>query len=347
MGTYQFNPLTDPRWGAFLERQPNATVFHTAGWLEALRRTYGYDPVVFTSTPPDRELSNAIVFCRVRSWLTGSRLVSVPFSDHCEPLMESPESFAELAPALEASAEREGWKYIEIRPLSSDLSLQSKTHFAGIESYYLHMINLRPDLDVISRSFHKKSVHHKLNRADRELTYEEGRSAALLTKFYNLLVITRRRHQLPPQPIQWFRNLLDCLGESVTIRVASKDGEPVASIMTLFYGNSLVSKYGVSDSKFHHLGGIPLLIWRGIQDGKNKGATMYDLGRSELDNAGLISFKDNFGAARLPLNYYRYPPVQLIHSNTDWRSRIVKNTFSRMPDSLLTISGRLLYRHIG
>ena len=46
-------------------------------WLESLRLTYGYDPLVFTLSPAGRELENGIVFCRVRSWLTGRKLVSV------------------------------------------------------------------------------------------------------------------------------------------------------------------------------------------------------------------------------------------------------------------------------
>jgi hypothetical protein len=35
-----------------------------------------------------------LVFCRVRSWLTGRRSISLPFSDHCEPLVESHEALA-------------------------------------------------------------------------------------------------------------------------------------------------------------------------------------------------------------------------------------------------------------
>ena len=37
-------------------------------------------------SPPDEPLENGFLFCRVESWLTGRRLVSLPFSDHCEPL---------------------------------------------------------------------------------------------------------------------------------------------------------------------------------------------------------------------------------------------------------------------
>ena len=85
------DPLSDQRWPEFVRHHPNASAFHTAGWLRALRVTYGYEPVAFTTSAPSEELRNALLFCVVRSWLTGSRLVSLPFSDHCEPLIESHE----------------------------------------------------------------------------------------------------------------------------------------------------------------------------------------------------------------------------------------------------------------
>src|SRR5688572_17255493 len=44
-GVCVLDPLTDDRWPDFLERHPRASVFHSRGWLEALKRTYRYDPI--------------------------------------------------------------------------------------------------------------------------------------------------------------------------------------------------------------------------------------------------------------------------------------------------------------
>ena len=78
---FVLDPLCDPRWSEFIERHPDASIFHSAGWLEALRRTYGYEPLVVTTSGRNEPLLNGIVLCRVRSWATGDRLVSLPFSD--------------------------------------------------------------------------------------------------------------------------------------------------------------------------------------------------------------------------------------------------------------------------
>jgi CelD/BcsL family acetyltransferase involved in cellulose biosynthesis len=344
VSVYKLNPLQDPRWQSFVDRHPHGSVFHTTYWLEALRRTYGYEPVVYTTTLPGKELLNGIVFCHICSWVSGSRLVSLPFSDHCEPLADA-HDLVEVMEFLSASRQRKRWKYIELRPLSQHGAAQT-CDLTKSESFSLQVLDLRPSLDTLFHNFHKSCVQRKIHRAEREnLTYEEGRSGALLSKLYGLLLLTRRRHALPPQPLVWFRNSITCLGDRVLIRVASKDGQPVASIITIQYKDVLVYKYGCSDSRFNKLGGNALLFWKAIQDAKQNGLLKFDLGRSESDNSGLVSFKENWGSVSLPLDYYRLPARQPSHSG--WRTRLAKGAFSIMPDPLLAATGRLLYRHIG
>jgi CelD/BcsL family acetyltransferase involved in cellulose biosynthesis len=346
VSVYKLNPLQDPRWQNLVERHPHGSVFHSTPWLDALSLTYGYEPVVYTTTPPTNELSNGIVFCRVRSWVSGSRLVSLPFSDHCEPLANSQE-MTELIHSLQASRRLTRWKYIELRPLRPDAAAHTRD-LTRTESYSLQMLDLRPDLDTLFRNFHKSCIQRKIQRAQREnLTYEEGRTDALLNKFYNLLLLTRRRHGLPPQPLTWFRNVVACLGDRVLIRIASKNGQAVASIVTMQYKDVLVYKYGCSDSLFNNLGGNSLLFWRAIQDAKRNGLLKFDFGRSEADNRGLITFKENWGAFSRPLDYYRLPARQPLNLHSGWRSRVAKGLFSVMPDTLLAATGKLLYRHIG
>jgi CelD/BcsL family acetyltransferase involved in cellulose biosynthesis len=346
VSVYRVNPLQDPRWQSFVERHPHASVFHSNQWLEALSRTYRYEPVVYTTSSPSAELSNGIVFCRIRSWLSGSRLVSLPFSDHCDPLA-NPEEMAELMRSLRDSRHRKHWKYIELRPLRQDAAAHARD-LTKMESYSLQILDLAPTLDTLFRNFHKSCVQRKIHRAQREkLIYEEGRSDILLKKFYDLLLLTRRRHGLPPQPLNWFRNAVQCLGDHVLIRIASKDGQAVASIITLQFKDALVYKYGCSDSRFNNLGGNALLFWRAIQDAKKSGISKFDLGRSGADNRGLITFKENWGAVSTPLDYYRLPGRHPFHLHSGWRTRVAKGVFSVMPDTLFAATGKLLYRHIG
>jgi hypothetical protein len=345
---YELNPLDDPRWGKFLLRHPDAGVFHTPGWLEALRRTYGYEPFAVTTAAPGEDLRNGIAFCRVKSWLTGNRAVSLPFADHCQPLVESPESLATLMAALRKEQASAKWKYVELRPRTADGFQEDTMPFGESAKFHFHTLDLRPDLDTLYRGLHKSCVRRKIHRAEQaNLVYEEGCSESLLARFHHLLLMTRRRHQLPPQPRGWFRNLLECMGEAARIQMVSNEGQPIASILTLFYKNTLVYKYGCSDSRFHNLGGMPLLFWKAIQEGKRRGAREFDLGRSETDNPGLVAFKGHLGATCSPLTYFSYPPLVASSTASSWKMKIVKSTFGWLPDTLLITAGRLLYRHVG
>lgn len=346
---YPINPLVDERWQVLSNEHPDASAFHSREWLEALQRTYGYAPIAFTMSPPGSPITDAVVFCRITSWLTGSRLVSLPFSDHCQPLVSSPESLAVLLFGLQEQRRRNGWKYIELRPtLFAGPTFESTQQYSSGDRFYFHRLNLSPDLDNLFRDFHKSCVQRKIRKAEREnLSYESGRSNVLLSKFYQLLVLTRRRHQLPPQPFVWFENLIECLGKRLTIRVVSKDNHPIASILTIAHRQSLIYKYGCSDEKYHNLGGMPFLFWRTIQEAKEAGFSELDLGRSELDNSGLVQFKGHLGASCSDLIYYRSPERSAENPVRSLGARATRYVFSRLPNTLLIPAGKLLYRHLG
>lgn len=348
---HTFNPLADSRWAELVRSHPAASVFHTPGWMEALHRTYGYEPVVYTTSPPAAELTNGILLCRIRSWVTGRRMVSLPFADHCEPLIDCPQAWKDLLAALQSATQAGSWKYVELRPRTSGLWGETTLENGGsfhTHSFHLHVLDLRPALHDLLESTHKSTIQRKIRRAHREaLVYEEGRSEALLKKFYDLLLPTRRRHGLAPQPIQWFRNLMACFGDQLTIRVASKDGRPTASLLTLRHGDTLVYKYGCSDARYHNQGAVPFLMWRTIQEAKADGVRQLDLGRSDSDQAGLIAFKERWGAASSRLSYLRCAPRRQWSATEGHRMRVANEVFARLPDRLLVAAGTILYRHIG
>ena len=347
---YIVDPLQDPRWDDFLQRHPRASLFHTSGWLRALAVTYGYKPIAYTTSGPDEPLRNATVFCRVESWLTGRRLVSLPFSDHCEWLVDKKEDTRAICTALEHS-EIQHWNYIELRPLCpSRLSIGLTRSQIR---YTFHTLDLRPNLETIFTNFHKSSIQRKISRADREgLTYCEGSSDLLLNQFYRLLRITRKRHRLPPQPRRWFGNLIRYFGEGVKIRVALKNGRPVAAMITARYKDTMMYKYGCSDARFNRFGGMHLLFWNAIQEAKNAGLCSFDFGRTDTDQQGLITFKGRWGAAESVLDYSRYSTRASSEHLFDlptgtWKAKAAKFVLSHLPSNIVDRIGQALYSHVG
>jgi hypothetical protein len=346
MSVRVIDPLSDPRWDRFLERHPEASVFHGRGWLRALRLTYGYGPFALTTAAPAEELSNGLVACRIESALTGRRLVSLPFSDHCEVLSAQSADTGELLKELERQAGQCGAEYAAIRPMRG---LPASGHsFRASGSFWLHVLSLAPSRDELFRSFHKDCIQRKIRRAERDgLECQSGRSATLLRDFYGQLIITRRRHLLVPQPLAWFQNLIDCLGDNLTIKVAYKDGTPVAAILTLKFQDKAVYKYGCSDMRYSKHGGFHMVMWEAIKEAKAEGLSTFDMGRSDTDQDGLVEFKDRWGAARTSLCYWRFPAHQPAGFRGVLTSLGARRLIARLPDSMLVKAGALLYRHIG
>jgi hypothetical protein len=345
MEVYILDPLRDGRWGDLVASHPQASVFHHQGWLRALATTYGYRPVVFTTTPPKNPLWDGLVFCEVESWITGRRLVSLPFADHANPLLNPQGGGLKLQEGVRAECRARKWKYVEIRPLCQTTQLAPP--LVEGRSFWFHTLSLAPALDQIFKGFHKDCIQRRIHHAQCEhLSYERGDSEALVSAFYRLLIATRKRHCLLPQPRAWFRNLVACMSPRAEIRLLRKDGIPIAAIFTLRHRRTVVYKYGCSDARFHHLGGMPLLFWNMIVESKAEGGEQIDFGRTDLDNEGLVRFKDRFGTSRSELKYFRYSEMRLKSDVVARYADASKKLFPALPEALSSMIGSLVYRHI-
>ena len=345
MGIHIVDPLSDDRWDELVRRHRRASIFHERGWLEALARTYGYKPFVLTSAPPGEPLENGLALCRVSSWMTGTRLVSLPFSDHCEPLLNSASELQDFINWLREECNRQQWRYVEFRPLSAMQAEGGSLQPSG--SYWFHELDLTASLDQIFRRLHFNSFRRKVHRAEREgLSYESGSSERLLGEFYRLLLITRKRHHLLPQPLVWFQNLLRYMREKLQIRIARKNDIPVAAMLALRHKSSVVYKYGCSDERFHNLGGMPFLFWRLLEESKASSVERIDFGRTDLSNDGLIAFKDRLGTSKSSLTYYRYSK-EAGRRGSLGDSQAIRQVLSFLPQTLSSAAGRILYRHMG
>jgi hypothetical protein len=342
---YEVDPLRDARWAALVASDAQAAVFHDPRWLRALQAVYGYEPIVVTTCSPAKPLTNGLVFCRIKSWLTGRRLVSLPFSDHCEPLIDSPGELDAMLVQIKQQVNQGEWRYVEIRPVSYEPNCH--TALSRLVTYHFHSLDLRPRTEQLFQNFHKDCVQRKIRRAEREkLQYEEGTSGVLLQKFYRLVVMTRRRQYLPPQPLAWFRGLIAAFGTDLKIRVASKDGVAVASILTLSHKKTMIYKYGCSNVAFNKLGGTSLLFWRTIQEAKDRGFEELEMGRSDVDNLGLVAFKERWGASRRSISYWTYPQSDASVPSV-WKRKLARYVAPMVPDLALEAVGNLFYKHIG
>ncbi|HEX4032088.1 MAG TPA: peptidoglycan bridge formation glycyltransferase FemA/FemB family protein [Terracidiphilus sp.] len=346
MQLYMLDPLAESRWSDLAATHPKASVFHQPGWLKALAKTYRYRATALTSTPPGEPLSDGLVFCEVKSSITGNRLVSLPFTDHAELLLNENSTSSAFLEWLRTEYRQHNWRYLELRP--SSVTVDFRDSLQPSQSFWLHTLDLTPSIDQLFRNFHKSCIQRRICHAERQgLTYEKGASNEILDEFYRLLIINRKRFRLLPQPRAWFQNLIECMKHNAEIRLVRKDGVAVAAILTLRHRKTVVYKYGCSDESFHHLAGMPFLFWRLIEESKAEGVKTIDFGRTDLDNDGLVRFKGHFGAVRQRLNYFRYAVKERDRTAARTDMPLARALFSILPSALSSGAGRLVYRHMG
>ena len=329
-----------------MARHPRASAFHQRGWLRALSETYGYKPVFLTANSTGETLDGGVLLCRVSSWITGERFVSLPFTDHCEPLLGDPEEYRQFADWLREACREQGWKYVELRSLFPGWGESKGWH--ATQPYWFHELDITPRLQDVFHGLHRDCIQRRILHAERaRLSYEVGRSQQLADDFYDLMLITRRRHHVLPQPRAWFRSLVRHMGDSLQIRIARKGGIPIGAILAMRHRSCIIYKYGCSDARFHNLGTMPFLFWRLIEESKEQDIQSVDFGRSDLESTGLITFKDRFGARKTLLTYRRCQNGERSAESNKWDFQAIGKFFSVLPDGVSSTAGAIIYRHIG
>lgn len=337
------DPREIPDWDKWLLDFRHATIFHTAGWCGVLCDTYRYRPLYLLDWKEDR-LAAALPLIEVRSWFTGSRGISLPFTDECGPLLRSGEFSKPLLDRAVALGGERHWKYLELRELPASeppetISLR----------FYSHELNLREsEAHLLSRF--EGSVRRAIRKAEGSgLHLEISDSLDAMRDFYRLHCFTRKRHGLPPQPFAFFRNIwrhIIAPGHG-SIVLASKDSAPIAGAVYFRSGTQAIYKFGASNDACQALRPNNLVMWSAIRHLRQKGCHTLAFGRTSLDNEGLRRFKLGWGCSERILGYWKYSfrtssPVR-DHDRAAGRHTAF---FHRIPRPLSRLLGAALYRHI-
>jgi CelD/BcsL family acetyltransferase involved in cellulose biosynthesis len=338
------DPLTDPRWGDLVERAPAALVFHHPAWLSLVCGQYRYPVSAWALTGPGGGLAAGLPVALLRSRLTGTRLISLPFTETCPPLIDpaadvEPEEFASQ---LAAERTRRGL------PLEVRAELPAGVGAAVSKTFVTHRLALDPDVAAVQGRFAKGQVRRGIAKALREgVSIERRTDAEGLRRFYRLHVATRRRHGLPTQSKRFILRFSELFDRGLGfVLLARQAGRDVASGVFLTAGGTLTYEFGASDPRF--LGSRPnnLLLMDAIVWACETGHHTLDFGRTDPDNHGLRAFKCSWGAEESLLRYSHLGPGPGRDAMERGRSTL-SLAIRRAPEPFGRLVGSALYRHLG
>lgn len=338
------DPRTDVRWLRLIETYPSS-VFHSPLWMQVLSDTYGWDFYAYLLTADDGEPQAGLPLCRIDDH-RGTRFISLPFSDYCDPLVEQRHQWDVLSvPVFDGSHP------FFTRCLHNDIPL-SDSRLAPVKRARWHGIDLHRDLETIWQGL-ESSARRAINKAQRDgVIIRPASEEWELRAFFDMhLRVRKYKYHLLAQPYALFKNIWRHFIEAQkgALMVAVQADEIIAGTLYLEWKDTLYYKFNASKPEAAAPRPSDLLIWNGIQYGKSKGYSHLDFGLSDWDQEGLLQFKRKYATEEKTISFLQHIPPR---ETSAWEKQTQQLfpqlthlfTEQTVPDSVTEQAGELLYR---
>ena len=316
--------------------------------MRVISDTYKWEPSAHLVLDEQERPVAGIAFCRISDML-GDRIVTLPFSDYCDPLVNDEESWRFLIDPLVSEH-----LPLSVRCLHNGLPLGDQ-RFTLAKQAKWHRLHLRGDLEVLWKAMHD-STHRAIRKSEREgVTVRMAQSEKELRVFFEMhLKVRKYKYGLLAQPYSFLQNIWGHFVEPKHgfLMLAIHEDKIVAGDFFLEWKDTLYYKFNASlpDDLSHRPN--DLLIWNGIQEGKKRGLQFLDFGLSDLEQDGLIRYKRKFGTEEKTISFLHYSPDGgPTPAQKEIRELLGKLTARftdrQVPDQITEKAGEDLYRLFG
>lgn len=341
MNSEIINPIDYPDWNQQISNVEGANIFHTSNWAKVLFDCYGYEPKYFCSIE-NSAVTNLIPLMEISSYITGKRGVALPFSDQVEPLVSEPYTFNELFRSIVSFGQEKKWK---------NVVFHGGNGFFNAEPYITYIasgIEINDSYGTLHDGL-KSSTRRNIKKALRSgLSANIYQTKESVTDFYRLNCLSRKDHGLPPQPFHFFAEIgIDIISKGAGfVCLAMLKNIPIAGVVFFYFNKKAIYKYGASDRRYWQFRPNDLAMWEAIRWCAENGIQYIDLGRTDIDQTGLLQFKRNWNSIEKELNYYKFSLQKNAFISDKPKIRSSYPFFQKLPMPLLRIIGRLLYKHL-
>lgn len=319
-----------------------SSLFSSPPWMEAITRAYDLQ-ISASARLLETGLDAAIPFCQI-SDLRGERVVCLPFSDYCDPLVEDVASWNELIEPILALA-----KPVTLRCLRNHVPLEDD-RFTLTNRAVWHGIDLARSEDDLWAGL-AASARQNIRKALRDgVVVRSSHAIEDMHTFHRMHCHVRKsKYRMLAQPAAFFESLHSSFSsdDRFTVILAEVDDKPVAGILFLEWDGTLYYKFNASiDQRFRP---NDLLVWEGIRFGHNRGLARFDFGLSDAAQPGLVRFKSKFATEEGEISFLRWQPPDYADPRGDRAGQTLHRltnllTDPSVPDDITRASGEELYR---
>ncbi len=335
------NPLTDPRW-LRLALANQGGLFHSVPWLKAVANAYGFS-IQAALEVQDGEPVAGLTFCRLDD-CAGSRIVSLPFTDACDPIGDS-----SAIPNLVAHLQ--GYKLpVQLRFL--DAAVPDASGLSVAKRARWHRLSIT-DPEAMWQAL-SPAMRRCIAKARRDGVAVEPLSGdRAIEAFLQLHAAVRKsKYRLLAQPARFFESIrheFSVSGDWLPMG-AFHQGRLIAVTIYLRSDRALYYKFNASAQDALSMRPNNLLLWEGAQMAHRLDCQTLDLGPSDDTQPGLIRFKQDSGATCGELSFLRWSPEAWDDPRAAEVRRVLGQltgllTEASVPDEISIRAGDLLYRY--
>lgn len=161
-----------------------------------------------------------------------------------------------------------------------------------------------PPEETLRQNLRKKHRQHINNFATKGGLIHEADDEAGLKEFYGLMTELSIRKGFPVRSYEYYQKLRSGFGEDIKILLARHEGQLLAGVMSLMYGNKCWYMHGATVEGKGNLHPAEGLHWEMVRWAQNRGGIFYDLGgtgteyppKEDNPNYPLYHFKKGFNA---------------------------------------------------
>ena len=327
------------RWDDFVNSSDNGTFFHLSGWRKIIEEFLGHK-TYYLFVEREDEILGILPLARVKSWLFGDALISLPFLVYGGPLVADPGATEILLASASDLARELQVDYLELRNRSPLTDWPAKTSYVTFRK----AITSNPEENFLAIPRKHRAVVRKAIKADLAGDYD-----ANVDNLYAIMSECKRNLGTPFFSRGYLEAIQKTFGDACEILTVKHKGEVLSSVMSFRFRNEILPYYGGGGLSARRFGANDYMYWKVMENACGSGVEIFDFGRS-LSGTGSYKFKKYWGFEPEPLSY-EYLLVgsdsmpQLDPSNKRYKSLI--NIWSRLPLQVAQLIGPPIARRLG
>ena len=333
-------PQDAARWDEFVQRSPQASFFHRAGWQRVIEQAFGHK-TYFCYAEVDGRIEGVLPLAEIKSRLFGHSLGSLPFCVYGGPAASSEAIAAALDKEAQALAQKLKVGHLEyhnVAPRNPDW------HAKDLYVTFRKEMDADPEKNMNAIPRKQRAMVRKGIKANLQSEIDPD-----VERFFTAYSTSVHRLGTPVFSKKYFRLLKETFGDDCELMTITKDGQLIASVMSFYFRDEVLPYYGGGMPAAREFAGNDFMYWELMRRTCTRGYRIFDFGRSKK-GTGSHDFKKNWGFEPTPLHYeYKLIGATEVPDTNPLNPKyqLMIRTWQKMPLALANLIGPHIVKNLG